>query len=389
VIALIRVTAVVSGCMLIAWFEVNPASADNGHPSSVERPARIEGSPPHIVPAKTPAVAYDSGFAVSATDSNGDVLLFTRSFTTSSWSKTIVYPATDGNGFVGTSIATDGTDLAILTRNSSSGELESFIGEPHGTFEGEVLPGYENPTLNYLPSLAYSPPGNNFVAVAPDSSGDIDYWFSTTPTGGWQEEQVTSEASSGIAYVDSNLVVTDSGVVIFAVDDSSNIDAFYEPIANTGWTETFEQSSVTAYDVSICWSGSEVFALSDVDKTQLEIFGFSGIGAEESSKVVFNASGTLFGDSIYCTGKEIRLDSGEEIGGGGAINYLQMPTNLNTSRLENVATSNSTIDYGAGPGIAFGDKTTLVSDPGEQNGFLYSWTQKSGTTTWSEKKITS
>jgi hypothetical protein len=342
------------------------------------------------VPSKTPAVAYNSGFAVSATDGNGDVLLFTRAFASSKWSKTVVYLATDGVSFSGTSIATDGTEFVILTRNSSSGDLESFFGTPDGAFTSEILPGYSNPTLNYLPSVAYSPLGDNFVATAPDSSGDIDYWLSTTPTGGWQEQQVASETTTGITYVESNLIVTDSGVVVFAVDDSSNIDAYYQPFAGTGWNETYEQSSVTAYDISICWSGSEVFALTDVDKTDLEIFGFSDAGDEEISKVIFTASsGSLFGNSIYCSSKTVRLDSGAEAAGGGTINYLQLPATLSSSKLEVVATSNATTDYGAGPGIAFGDKATLVADPGQENGFLYGWTQQSGATTWSEKKIAS
>src|SRR5580704_12519085 len=89
----------------------------------------LEGST-EISVAKPPVVAYNSGFAAVVADSSGDILLFTRPFSSTTWTKTVVNNASvDGTPFEAPTLTAHGKHLVIIAIEDSTASMYSWVGK--------------------------------------------------------------------------------------------------------------------------------------------------------------------------------------------------------------------------------------------------------------------
>lgn len=200
-------------------------------------------------------VSDNKGFATVASDNVGDILLFTEATGATTWTRTEVYnAANDGVGMSSPAIATSGKKFAIVAYEDDTDFLFSWIGSVAHGFTAQTVADSE--TYPSTPSIAYSPLANNYVVTDTDNFGDIDYWYSSTGSGGWQQQTVASPNETGIEYVQAVVTVTDMGVVIVGSNGVSDFDAFFQPFATSGWEENGEGAGNSS-DLSIASSGTK------------------------------------------------------------------------------------------------------------------------------------
>ena len=325
-------------------------------------------------------VSYNRGFATVASDNAGDILLFTEATGATTWTRTEVYnAANDGVGMSSPAIATSGKKFAIVAYEDDTDFLFSWIGSVAHGFTAQIVSDSDN--YPSTPSIAYSPLANNYVVTDTDNFGDIDYWYSTTGSGGWQQQTVASPNGTGIEYVQAVVTVTDMGVVIVGSNGVSDFDTFFQPFATSGWAENGEGAGNSS-DLSIAWSGSEAYLSLD-DSTGLDLFSISDEGSFENGALVYSSTSDLLGDYISWSGSNAVLVSND---GNGNINFFYSNANVTSFTEETVASNTPTVANGAFPAIAVGHSTVEVTDA-TNKGKLYDWSQPIGATGWTKQLI--
>src|ERR1700722_12773973 len=164
-----------------------PLAAEAQGPQRTENVQSASGIEPNSL---SQIVSYNKGFATVAADKAGDILLFTKATGATSWARSVIYnAANDGVGMSSPAVAGNGKNLAIVAYEDDTNFLFAWIGNLAHGFVAEVVSSSASKAF-FSPSIAYSPFGKNYVVTDTDDSGDIDYWYSTTASGGWQEQSV-------------------------------------------------------------------------------------------------------------------------------------------------------------------------------------------------------
>ncbi|MGO9344742.1 MAG: hypothetical protein ACLP6E_19820 [Acidimicrobiales bacterium] len=327
-------------------------------------------------------VAYKKGFATVANDQAGDILLFHRATNATTWAKTEIYSAADdGVGMYAPVLATSGKSFAIVAKDDSNKNLFSWVGNLTSGFTAQLV----SDTASYpglSPSIAYSPVGHNYVLTDTDNSGNIDYWYSTTASGGWQEETVAYGADLGTFYDQSVVTVTDAGVVIVGTDGANYLNAFYQPIGSPQWSMSNEQFA-GFYDLSIASSGSEIY-LAFVYANGVFVLGYSDVGVPNDETILVYQSSTYpLGDYIAWSGSNAVLVSKDS---SGNLDFFYSNSNVSAFFQETIATDTSTLTYGGQPAVVVGHNLVVVTDA-TRKGKLYAWLQPVGGSGWTQQLI--
>ena len=352
------------------------------------------------LPNGTPVLSYGSGFATAQTEPDGDIALFTEAQLGSAWSKYLVTPP-PGGSLQDPDLATNGKRLALVAEDAD-GDIYSYLGTPTSGFTEQSLGSDHGP--GFL-SIAYSPLGGNYVVTSTDGAGYVDYWYSTTKTGGWQSQEF---ASFGVGFDDSAVVVTDSGVVIAAAGTNSSGDAvvglYYQPYGGSGWSLNgaydFGQAE-TIYGMEGIWTGNQVDVSAAVDSTNGPVDGgdndlwvlngISDTGTSGGSTELGQEGAPWYPPSIVWSGFNVGVVS---VDGYGDMDFFYSSDSTATSfSEETVASSNTSLEYGVAPGIAVGDSTVEIVNLGNNTAKtsggtkLYGWSQPIGGSGWTRQKI--
>jgi hypothetical protein len=349
------------------------------------QPARVKavaGSGGIGADAYVRTVSYNKGFASVVTDNAGDILLFYKASKAASWTRSEIFSAADGDKFVGPTLATSGKTFAIVAVQEDTGYLYSWIGNPvQGFFPQLVSDGASYP--GFIPSIAYSPFGNNFVLTDTDNSGNIDYWYSTTGSGGWQEQTVASEAEENIFYYQSVISVTDVGVVIVGTDYASYLNAFYEPFGSSSWSLSGAESVGESGYLSTTWSGSELYlALQVDDGVYVQAYSDIGIPSGVFSEVYATPSYDSAG-YIAWSGSNAVIVSEDQ---SGNLNFFYSNSNATAFAEETIAPVPTSLATGVFPSVVVGHNSVVVTDATSKDK-LYAWYQPVGGNGWTEQLV--
>jgi hypothetical protein len=325
-------------------------------------------------------VSYKGGFATVAADSAGDILLFHKAPNASSWTRTEVYNAADGGVPMDRPVlATSGKTFAIVAVEEGPDVLVSWIGS---------LSGFTAQTVSdaaayqaFSPSIAYSPLGNNYVVTETDKSGNIDYWYGTTGSGGWVGQTVALGSESGPFYLQSVISVTDMGVVIVGSDFQEDLNAFYEPFGSSLWSMSGEDAVGRNLYLSITWSGSELYlALQVFGGVYVE--GYSDVGVPDGVfRELYTTPSSNVADYIAWSGSNAVVVSRDD--DSGNLYFFYSNSSVTTFAQETIPTS---LNTGLFPAIVVGHKLVVVTDTGSK-GKLSAWLQPVGGTDWTQQPI--
>jgi hypothetical protein len=357
-----------------------PALAGALQPTSAKAASSSGGIEPESPSA---SVSYNKGFALVATDKAGDILLFHKAARATSWTRTEIYnEANDGVRMVAPVIATSGKAFAIVAVDEDTNYLFSWIGTLAHGFVAQVVSDaatYDG----FSPSIAYSPFGNNYVLTDTDNSGNIDYWYSTTSSGGWQEQTAGSASEQSTFYYQSVISVTDVGVVIVGTDYVEDLDAFYEPFGSSQWLMSGGQSVGDADYLSITWSGSEVYLAAQVFGG-VSVQGYSDVGVPDGTFYQVYATPSYdAADYISWSGSNAVLVSED---GSGNVNFFYSNSNATAFAEETIAPVPKTLKTGVFPAVVVGHNLVVVTDAASK-GKLYAWLQPVGGNGWTQQLV--
>jgi hypothetical protein len=324
-------------------------------------------------------VSYNKGFAAVDVDHAGDILLFHKASSATSWTRTEVYNATDGGVRMAVPVlATSGKTFAIVANEVGTDYLVSWIGSLSG-FTEQTVPdsaSYEG----FSPSIAYSPLGNNYVLTDTDISGNIGYWYSTTGSGGWEGQTIPSGSST---YVQSVITVTDVGVVIVATDYQEDLNAFYEPFGSSQWSMSGEQTVGMNQYLSITWSGSEVDLALQVSGG-VYVQGYSDVGVPDGAFFeVYETPSHYVASYIAWSGSNAVVVFRDDQSGN--LYFFYSNSNVTAFAQETIPTVPPLLNTGLFPTVVVGHNLVVVTDTGKAK--LYAWLQPVGGTGWTQQLI--
>jgi hypothetical protein len=357
-----------------------PAVAGAQQPASVKA-APSSGGIESDSPSES--ASYNKGFATVATDKAGDILLFHKASNAPAWTRTEIYSAADdGQRMVAPVLATSGKTFAIVAVEEDTDYLFSWIGTLTTGFTAQVVSdaaAYDG----FSPSIAYSPLGDNYVLTDTDNSGNIDYWYSTTGSGGWQEQTAASESESGVFYYQSVISVTDMGVVIVGTDYVDDLNAFYEQFGSSEWSTSGAESVGSGGYLSITWSGSELYLALQVSGG-VYLQGYSDVGVPDGIlNEVYATPSYDAADYITWSGSNAVVVSED---GSGNLNFFYSNSDVTAFAQETIATVPPTLKTGVFPAVVVGHKLVVVTDA-TSKGNLYAWLQPVGGDGWTQQLI--
>lgn len=191
------------------------------------------------------------------------------------------------------------------------------------------------------------------------------------------------QSGEHVPFIGAVVTVTDTGVVVAATDNDSELDVFYQPFFASGWTPTSE-STGGYVDPSAVWSGTDVFVAVDQAGVQfgdqsLHVLSYSDKGVFVSNTFVGESTGTgeLTGSAIVWSGFNVGVVS--EDAGDGELNFFYSDSSFDF-HFEQVALNTVKRGYGFFPGIAVANNSIEITDV--SNADLYGFSQPIGGSGW-------
>ncbi len=335
-----------------------------------------------ISPQSTaPVVSYGGGLATTVVDANHDVLLFSQATGVTTWAEQTIATAARAHTYFDPEIASNGDGGLVIVALDADDHLWSWSGSVGAKFHRTSV----SATSTYsTPSIAYSPAGGNFVVTATDASRNVDFWYQSA--GIWSPELV--ESGQHVPFIGSVVTVTDTGVVVIATDNDSEMDTFYQPFFASGWTPKSE--SLGGYiGPSVAWSGTDVFVAVDEAGVQfpdqsLHVISYTDEGVFISDTLLGESTGTgeLAGSAIVWSGFDVGVVS--EDAGDGELNFFYSDSSF-VFHFEQVALNTAKRGYGFFPGIAVANDSIEITDV--SNADLYGFSQPFGGSGWPHQVI--
>jgi hypothetical protein len=218
-----------------------------------------------------------SSLITTSVGENGDILFWWQASGKTKWNEEVVAKPDPSNGIylMQPSIAWTGSEAAIAV-NEYSGDgsgLEIWT-EVSGSTRWNPVDDVQ--LVNggaevFTPQIAWT--GSNLV-VTGESGGSLYFWYQDS-SGAFLEQQVAAATESD-TYSQPTITATNGAVVILAILNGTNIEAWYQPFGDSGtpWPSDglgggnsqsrFEGPSVT-------WTGSQVIAAVEVQGTNADV----------------------------------------------------------------------------------------------------------------------